>query len=141
MIRQNLAAVAWNIKRTGKHLLRTFAPKAFDRLATKPGTMEFSIGIFQGVAPLTLVPHAAVVDPILSRLDIADLPADFVADPFVVRHDSRWFMFFEAFSRIDFRGLIGLATSQDGLQWTYERAVLREPFHLTYLIVFELKRN
>jgi hypothetical protein len=35
------------------------------------------------------------------------------------------------------RGEVGLATSRDGRQWTYQGIVLSEPFHLSYPQVFE----
>lgn len=76
------------------------------------------------------------------RGDIAD--ADFVADPFLFHEDDTWYMFFElATTRRSLHyerptgeksgdtrnirwGRIGLATSDDGLNWTYRRVVLDE---------------
>jgi hypothetical protein len=34
------------------------------------------------------------------------------------------------------RGEIGLATSNDGLRWSYQRIILAEPFHMSYPYVF-----
>ena len=45
-------------------------------------------------------------------------------------------MFFEAADTTG-KGHIGLATSPDGLQWTYDRIVLTESFHLSYPYVFK----
>jgi hypothetical protein len=39
------------------------------------------------------------------------------------------------------RGVIALATSDDGFAWSYEQVVLKEPFHLSYPYVFEWQGN
>jgi len=39
------------------------------------------------------------------------------------------------------KGEIGLATSNDGLNWTYQQIVLNEPFHLSYPYVFEFENE
>src|SRR5712691_1072904 len=97
----------------------------------------WSIGIYTGESPLDLSPAAGVVNPILTRENAQDVPARFVADPFMVRRVGAWYMFFEVFNQATDRGEIGLATSSDGLEWTYRQIVLAEPFHLSYPYVFE----
>ncbi len=97
----------------------------------------WSIGIYTGESPLDLSPAAGVVNPILTRENAQDVPARFVADPFMVRRVGAWYMFFEVFNQATDRGEIGLATSSDGLSWTYRQIVLAEPFHLSYPYVFE----
>jgi hypothetical protein len=72
----------------------------------------------------------------LTAADITDVPAAFVADPFIIRANP-WFMFFEVWNRGANKGVIGLATSGDGFEWRYERIVLNEAFHLSYPYVFE----
>ncbi len=79
-----------------------------------------------------LEPHPGVRHPALGPAAITDLDAVAVADPFVIRHDGRWYLFVEVVERATRRGAIGLATSRDGLEWRYERIVLREPFHVSY---------
>ena len=68
--------------------------------------------------------------------DVSDVRADFVADPFTVRRDGLWYMFFEVLNTTVNRGEIGLATSRDGLAWQYESIVLRQSHHLSYPYVF-----
>jgi hypothetical protein len=97
----------------------------------------WSIGIYTGASPLRLRPATAVANPILTREDVHDVPARFVADPFMVRRAGVWYMFFEVLNHATDRGEIGLATSSDGLDWTYQQIVLAEPFHLSYPYVFE----
>lgn len=97
---------------------------------------RWSIGIYAGVSPLTLSPHAGVTNPVMTAHQVTDVRARFVADPFIVRDRSTWYMFFEVFRAGLERADIGLATSADGLAWTYRQIVLREPFHLSYPHVF-----
>jgi hypothetical protein len=98
----------------------------------------WSIGVFTGSSPLALAADPAIACPVLTRDDVRDVPASFVADPFLLQHDSRWHLFFEVLNRSSGRGEIGLATSDDLAAWRYERIVLAEPFHLSYPQVLEL---
>jgi hypothetical protein len=68
---------------------------------------------------------------------VSDVPAIYVADPFMIRESGVWHMFFEVLNRESGRGEIGLALSQNALQWTYQRIVMKEPFHLSYPYVFK----
>jgi hypothetical protein len=56
----------------------------------------------------------------------------------MIRVDDVWYMYFEVLNADTEQGDIGLATSQNGLEWTYEQIVLDEPFHLSYPYVFEV---
>jgi hypothetical protein len=99
-------------------------------------TQVFSIGIYTGQSVTSLEPWAGRDNPVLTRADVSDVPAVFVADPFMVRDEDQWCMFFEVYNAWCGRGEIGLATSADGLTWRYRQIVLREPFHLSYPYVF-----
>lgn len=98
---------------------------------------RYSIGILGGKSPLDLGNIAGVHNPVLTYKDITDVPAAFVADPFMIRVNEEWFMFFEVFNLKTNQGDIGLATSKDGLLWKYRQIVLDEPDHLSYPYVFE----
>ncbi len=96
----------------------------------------WSIGIRTGPSPWRLAaPHNE--SPVLAAEQVSDVPATSVADPFLLHRDGRWQMFFEVDDWLARKGAIGLATSDDGLTWRYERIVLAEPFHLSYPCVFE----
>jgi len=97
----------------------------------------WSIGLYCGGSPIDLRPSDAVRNPILSRDDVTDVTATFVADPFVVRERGMWHMFFEVMNWRSGKGEIGLAASPDGSNWDYRRIVLSEPFHLSYPHVFQ----
>jgi hypothetical protein len=98
---------------------------------------HWSIGIYAGESPFALMPPDDVDNPVLTCADVTDVPASFVADPFMVRTDGVWYMFFEVMAQHLGIGQIGLAISHDGLVWKYQRIVLAEPYHLSYPYVFE----
>jgi hypothetical protein len=98
---------------------------------------EWSIGIYSGKTPFTLVPAPEAKNPVISARDISDVSAEAVADPFLVHEGPSWYLFFEVVGVHDKRGKIGLAVSQNGLDFHYERIILFEPFHLSYPYVFK----
>lgn len=102
---------------------------------------KWSIGIYLGSSPFNLNASKKVKNPVLKPEDITDVCADFVADPFMVREQNHWYMFFEVFNALNRQGEIGLAISQDGLNWTYQQIVLRETFHLSYPYTFKWQGN
>ena len=100
----------------------------------------WSIGLYRGSSPLSLSPVTEA--PVLSAAHITDVRADYVADPFMLRENDRWYLYFEILARHaesgDKRGLIGLASSENALQWNYHGVVLDEQFHLSYPCVFRV---
>ena len=99
----------------------------------------WSIGIYTGASPFQL--RGTAINPVLSYEDVTDVAAEFVADPFMIRKEDRWYMFFEVLDHETQRGVIATATSDDGLTWTYEQVVLKELFHLSYPYVFQWQGN
>lgn len=121
-----LAAVAFGAFSLHRRSVRRRAPD-----------LQWSIGIWEGPSPVKLGPASGVANPVMSARDVTDVAAEFVADPFMVRRGSTWYLFFEVMEKDTHRGLVAVATSPDGRSWTYGRIVLREPFHLSYPYVFE----
>ena len=72
--------------------------------------------------------------PVLRAADVTDATAIFVADPFLLHEADTWYMFFEVTTPM---GKIALATSPDGMNWTYQQIVLGESFQLSYPYVFK----
>lgn len=84
---------------------------------------------------LNVEPHPNVQNPVLTATDIDDVShVTFVADPFAIRAEGGYDLFFEIKSR-DRHPLFGLrstnpqfdighATSEDGREWTYDGVVL-----------------
>ena len=107
-----------------------------------PRENVWSIAIYEGISPFELAPIEPENRPVLSAEDVSDVPALFVADPFMVEEGKRWFMFFEVLNKTTGHGDIGLATSEDaGIHWSYQQIVLDEPFHLSYPAVFRWNGN
>lgn len=104
---------------------------------------KWSIGICTGKTPFQPEPCRKAHNPVLTAEDVTDVDADFVADPFMVRHEFFWYMFFEVDVKRedDHIGKIGLATSPDGFEWKYEKIVLEENHHLSYPYVFPYKND
>ncbi len=82
--------------------------------------------------PDITVPSCAI----LSKSDISDRDAAFVADPFLIRFGEKWYLFFEIKDKKAEKGVIGMASSEDFVKWRYEGVVLQEAWHLSYPFVF-----
>jgi hypothetical protein len=98
---------------------------------------KWSIAIYEGPTPFNLAPAADITNPVISTEDVTDADAILVADPFIVRRDDTWHMFFEVLPRDTERGVIARAESTDGRQWHYRGIIIREDFHMSYPQVFE----
>ena len=103
-----------------------------------PAEGIWSIGIYDlDVKGRSLTLHARQSNPVITAAHVTDFPARFVADPFLIQEQGKYYLFFEI-QGVD-NGVIGLATSDDGLHWCYKRVVLEESFHLSYPNVFKWK--
>jgi len=96
----------------------------------------WSIGIYEGPDPVTLSPAKGITNPILTAGDITDVPARFVADPFMLELNGTYHLFFELLNTRRNTGEIGHAESRDLKSWRYTGVVLKEKFHLSYPYVF-----
>lgn len=97
---------------------------------------EYMIGIYSGPSPFTLKPSQQH-NPVVTAAMVHDVRAEFVADPFMINEQGKWYMFFEIMKEPEHKGVIGLATSIDAQEWSYEQVVLEESFHLSYPMVFK----
>lgn len=97
----------------------------------------WSIGIYEGTSLFDLQPPRDFKNPVLTHADVTDIPALFVADPFMIYVDGTWHMYFEVFNKTNRKGEIGYAVSRNARDWKYQQIVLAEPFHLSYPFVFE----
>ncbi|GAA6617518.1 hypothetical protein [Scytonema sp. NUACC26] len=102
---------------------------------------DWSIGIYTGESLFKFDSPKHINNPVLTAKDVTDVPAKFVADPFMVYENGSWYMFFEVLNASDNKGDIGLATSEDCINWRYEEIVLDEPFHLSYPYVFKFQND
>lgn len=103
------------------------APQSFPR----PMTVD---------ASPALEPHPGADNPVVTAGDVTDREdVHYVADPFVAVADGTYHLFFEvAYRAEDASPDLALASSDDGLDWTYEGIVLDEPEHLAYPAVFRV---
>jgi len=97
---------------------------------------NWAIGIYTGQSLFDMSP-GKIKNPVLTFRDVTDIKASFVADPFMVYEDNKWFMFFEVWNTETNQGDIALATSTDGIKWVYKKVVIDELFHLSYPYVFK----
>jgi hypothetical protein len=82
-------------------------------------------------------PHPKVSNPVLTRKDIDDCLANFVADPFIIYESGVYNMFFEIKS-IGGKVFIGHAFSEDGLDYQYNKIIIDpETAEHTYPHVFK----
>ncbi|WP_420489673.1 glucosamine inositolphosphorylceramide transferase family protein [Neobacillus vireti] len=101
---------------------------------------EWSIKVFNSNLIYSKKPDDKIFnDPSIKAEDVTDVPAEFVADPFLTFYKSRFYLFFEVLNMRSELGEIGLATSEDGEKWTYQKIVLKERYHLSYPHVFEFE--
>lgn len=97
----------------------------------------WAIGIYLGDEPLNLRPHPALCGrPAITPDMLGQIDAHGVADPFMIRVEDFWYLFFEIENRRTGKGEIGLAISRDLISWQFGGIVLEEAFHLSYPHVF-----
>jgi hypothetical protein len=97
---------------------------------------HWSIGIVEGRSAFDFDLPGKRSNPVFTAADVTDVPAKFVADPFLVRDGAAWYLFFEVYNRATRQGDLAVATSTDTRSWQYEGLVIDEPFHLSYPYVF-----
>jgi hypothetical protein len=131
-----MAGAARPVKRLVRAVRGMLGPRPQAVTVAPDRLQQWAIGMYGGPSPLELSPLAECRSPVLTREDVTDVPADFVADPFLVRAESCWYLFFEVWNRRSGRGEIAVATSPDCIRWSYGQIVLRESFHLSYPHVF-----
>jgi hypothetical protein len=72
---------------------------------------------------------------------VTDISAKFVADPFLIKEGSLWYLFFEVCNNETKQGDLAVATSKNTWKWNYEQVVIDEPFHLSYPYVFNWEND
>lgn len=114
---------------------------ALARKVTKP--LVWLIGIYQGSSPFKFAPIKGVTNPVMTAKQVTDVKAQFVADPFMIQDDGgKWYLFFEIMVQNEPEwGNIGMAESDDGLHWTYQKSVINEQFGLSYPYVFKWQND
>ena len=97
---------------------------------------KYSIGLYEGESIFDLKPSKN--NPILTKFDVTDVVASFVADPFIIKDRGKYYLFMEVKSkRKRDIGEIGLAVGENIYDLEYQKIVLKEDFHLSYPYVFK----
>lgn len=97
---------------------------------------DWAIGIIHGNYPFDFS-IKTLSDPVITAEDVSDVPATFVADPFLYFQKDKGYLFFEVFNGKTSQGDIGLAISDNYKDWHYEKIVIDEKYHLSYPYVFK----
>jgi hypothetical protein len=98
---------------------------------------QWTIGIYSGKDPFSLDGSQRWLNPIFKAEDVTDVPAKFVADPFLVKEGPTWYLFFEVYNLATQQGDLAVATSTNTWWWDYQQVILDEPFHLSYPYIFK----
>ncbi len=77
------------------------------------------------------------IKAVITANNVKDIKAAFVADPFLVKNNDEYYIFFEVYNLKTKKGDLAVAKSSDGQSWEYVSVVLSEPFHLSYPQVFQ----
>jgi hypothetical protein len=110
--------------------------------ADKPRAASlWTIGIYTGSSPLQLSAPSNIKNPILRGADVKDLRVDTLAHPFMLVEESRYYLFFTAKDHKTDESGIGLAESENRLDWQYKHIVIREPFTLAHPFVFKWRNE
>lgn len=95
---------------------------------------EFSIGIYTGSSPLSMKPIKE--NPVLTKEDVTDCNAAYVADPFIIKVKDLWYMLFEIRVADSYETKLAYATSTDCINWEYKK-IIPTDFFRSYPHVFE----
>lgn len=110
---------------------------AYNKIPKEKVYGPWSIGIYQGHTPFDLSPYPGVNNPVLNGENCDD--SIFVADPFMIVKDNKYFMFFELLNRENDEGDIAYAESSDLKNWEYKKVIIDEDFHMSFPTVFKWK--
>jgi hypothetical protein len=98
---------------------------------------QWTIGIYRSNSPFHFNDLQGWINPLFRAEDVTDVPAKFVADPFLVREGETWNLFFEVYNNNTQQGDLAVATSRNTWTWDYQKIIIDEPFHLSYPYVFQ----
>jgi hypothetical protein len=98
---------------------------------------QWTIGIYRSSSPFKFNALQRWINPLFRAENVTDVPAEFVADPFLIKEGPTWNLFFEVYNNDTHQGDLAVATSKNTWVWTYEKIILDEPFHLSYPYVFK----
>ena len=102
---------------------------------------QWTIGIYRSDNPFHFNKLQGWINPLFRAENVTDVPAKFVADPFLVKEDDTWNLFFEVYNNDTQQGDLAVATSKNTWTWNYQKVIIDEPFHLSYPYVFKAEND
>ena len=100
------------------------------KLFSKYRLAIWGISIYDAKGPFHITNKRDKKNPVLTYKDVTDCDAQFIADPFMIKYEDLWYMFFEIYDEARQTGVIGMATSADGYDWKYDKVVLEEDLNI-----------
>lgn len=99
----------------------------------------WSIVVFEANNPFDFKQMKEFNKPTISKIDITDCKAKGIADPFLIKKDNIYYLFFEIeMIGKNGRGVLALAKSKDGKNFIYDKIILKEDYHLSYPKIYEI---
>lgn len=98
---------------------------------------QWTIGIYRSNSPFHYNALQGWINPLFRAENVTDVPAKFVADPFLIKEGETWNLFFEVYNNDTQQGDLAVATSRNTWIWNYQQVIIDEPFHLSYPYVFK----
>lgn len=98
---------------------------------------QWTIGIYRSDTPFHFNELQRWINPLFRAENVTDVSAKFVADPFLVKDEETWLLFFEVYNNETKQGDLAVATSKNTWLWDYQQVIIDEPFHLSYPYVFK----
>src|SRR5215207_4547380 len=98
---------------------------------------QWTIGIYRSNNPFHFNELQGWINPLFRAENVTDVPAKLVADPFLIKEDETYNLFFEVYNNDTKQGDLAVATSKNTWIWNYEKLIIDEPFHLSYPYVFK----
>jgi hypothetical protein len=143
------SGLTWYVQRNGRaivlfkelYMLKILLKNILLRL-NEDHYQKWSIGLMYGTSPFDLNFLKSSSMEIISSCSLGLEKTTFgVADPFMLKKDDNWYLFFEVINRPPEKGSIGVAKSTDLITWEYQGIVLNESFHLSYPQVIYLDHS
>jgi hypothetical protein len=98
---------------------------------------QWTIGIYRSNTPFHFNQLQGWINPLFRAEDVTDVPARFVADPFLIKEGDTWKLFFEVYNNDTKQGDLAVATRKNTWIWNYKKVIIDESFHLSYPYVFK----
>ena len=125
------------ITTTGRRAYRRVVPPGVRVRIAGRRPPAWAVAVYAGQGLHSLRPFGSDGGQIWSAEERAGLGLAAIGEPFALRREDSWWLFFEQLRHGIARGEIGVASSRDLVSWRYHGVALRQPMHLSYPYVFD----